>query len=109
MESKLFSSGLKTYFILGLKFGVAGALIAFIFQAYWGNLEEVKYTIIMGFFTGFFVGFFELIFSNLKVGRLPYLVILLLRSVTYFLINLETRPLVCIVSSLEYFSRYQHL
>jgi len=44
------------------------------------------YTIFTGFLIGFFVGFFEIIFSNSKVGKFRYSLILLIRSITYFLI-----------------------
>jgi adenylate cyclase len=87
VKSKIFFNEFKTYLILGIKFGIVGSLIGFILHAIWGNLEEVKYTIITGFIIGFFIGFFELIFSNLKVGRLPYSILLLIRTILYFLIT----------------------
>lgn len=88
MENRIFSRKFKTYLFLGIKFGIVGALIGFVLHAIWGNLEEVKYTIFNGFLIGFFVGFFELIFSNSKVGRIPYSVLLLFRTISYFLIIL---------------------
>ena len=86
MKNQTFFRELKTYLFLGIKFGIVGALIGFILHAIWGNLEEVKYTVFNGFLIGFFVGFFELIFSNPKVEKLPYSVLLLFRTISYFLI-----------------------
>ncbi len=63
-------------------------MFGFTFHAIWGNIEEIKYTIINGFVIGFFVGLFELIFSNPKVERLPYSVLLFLRTIAYFSISL---------------------
>ena len=88
MKSKIFVNDFKYYLILGIKFGIVGSLIGFILHAIWGNFEEIKYTIFNGFLIGFFVGFFELIFSNSKVGRFLYSIILLFRTITYFLITI---------------------
>jgi adenylate cyclase len=78
----------KTYFILGIKFGIIGSLIGFIIHFLWGNLQEVKYTIFNGFIIGFFVGFFEQIFSITKVARFPYSLILFFRTLTYFILTI---------------------
>ena len=88
MKSKIFVNDFKYYLILGIKFGIVGSLIGFILHAIWGNFEEIKYTIFNGFLIGFFVGFFELIFSNPKVEKLSYSVLLLFRTISYFLITI---------------------
>jgi adenylate cyclase len=79
---------LKSYLFLGVKFGIAGSLIGFILHAIWGNLEDIKYSVFNGFFIGFFIGFFELIFSNPKIVQFPYSLILLIRTITYFVLTL---------------------
>ena len=79
---------LKSHFFLGVKFGIAGSLIGFILHAIWGNHEDIIYSIFNGFFIGFFIGFFELIFSNPKIVQFPYSLILLFRTITYFVITL---------------------
>jgi len=86
VNSKNFISEFKTYLLLGLKFGLTGALIGFILHGLWDNIEEITYTVINGFIIGFFVGFFELIFSNSKAARLPYALLLFFRTILYFLI-----------------------
>ena len=63
----------------------------------WENLQEIKYTIINGFLIGFFVGFFELIFSNPKLARIPYTLLLLFRTITYFLLTLVTVYLLIVI------------
>lgn len=73
---------------LGLKFGLIGALTGFVLHAVWGNLETVSYTLITFFVIGFFIGFLELLFAHSRMVRLPYTLLLLLRSITYFLIIL---------------------
>ena len=88
MKSNFSFNELKFYLLLGIKFGIAGSLIGFIVHAIWGNLEEVIYTIINGFCIGFFVGFFELIFSNPRIVRFPYTIVLFSRILTYFLLTL---------------------
>jgi len=95
VKNKIFFSEFKSYPILGIKFGIIGSLIGFVLHAIWGNLEEVKYTIITGFLIGFFIGFFELVFSNSKVEKLPYSVLLLFRTIIYFLI-----AIICVYSLL---------
>ncbi len=89
MEKKTFIGGqFKTHFILGLRFGIAGSLTGFILHALWGDLEAIWYTVVTGFSIGFFIGFFEWIFSNHKIKRLPYSIILLFRAISYFFITL---------------------
>jgi len=90
VESKFFFNQLKSYLFLGVKFGISGALIGFVLHALWGNFQEITYTIINGFLIGFFVGFFELVFSNSKLVRLPYSLILLFRTITYSLLTVIT-------------------
>lgn len=87
-KSNFFLDELKSHLFLGLKFGIAGSLIGFTLHAIWGNLEEVIYTILNGFIIGFFIGFFELIFSNPKIVRFPYSLILLFKTTTYFALTL---------------------
>jgi adenylate cyclase len=87
VPNKIISKGLKTYLFLGIKFGVVGSLIGFVLHAAWGNLQEVKYTIITGFIIGFFIGFFELVFFNSNVQRLPYSILLIFRTILYFAIT----------------------
>jgi len=88
MKSKIFFKKLITYSYLGIKFGIVGSLIGFVLHVTWGNLDELKYTIITGFIIGFFIGLFELIFSSSNVKRLPYSVLLLFRTIFYFLITI---------------------
>ena len=92
MKSKLdrnyFIKKFNYYFLLGVKFGIAGALIGLILHAIWGNLQEVSYTIITGFGIGFLIGVFEIFFSSQFILGLPYLLILFFRVITYLLLSL---------------------
>jgi adenylate cyclase len=88
---------LKISLWLGLKFGIVGAVIGFVLHAIWGNLETAAYTIVTGFLIGFFIGSFDLIFSNSKVARFPYSLILLFRAIIYFIISVVTVYVVLVV------------
>ena len=77
------------YLFLGLKFGIVGSVIGFCFHAIWGNLEEVVYTIVTGFCIGFFIGVFEIIFTRPKILNLPYSLVLIIRTILYFLISMS--------------------
>jgi len=83
-----FLNELYTHLILGIKFGIVGALVGFIIHAIWGTLDTILYTILTGFCIGLFVGFFELLFTRPKILNLSYAIILILRSIMYFLISL---------------------
>jgi len=97
MSKKNKFTAVKTYFFLGLKFGFFGALVGFILHIFWGNLEEVIYTIFSGLSIGFFIGIFEIIFANPKLRRFPYLLILSFRIVIYFFITIICIYIVLII------------
>jgi adenylate cyclase len=84
----IFFKELTTSLILGIKFGIVGAVLGFILHFIWGNLEAISYTVITGFLIGFIVGLFELLFSHPKAGRLPYSLLLFIRTLIYFLITI---------------------
>ena len=88
MRRILFLNELKDSLYLGVKFGVVGSVTGFVLHFIWGNLDTISYTLISGFLIGYFVGFFELFFSHPKSGRLPYTLLLFLRTIIYFLITL---------------------
>ncbi|MCP5063009.1 MAG: adenylate/guanylate cyclase domain-containing protein [Ignavibacteriae bacterium] len=92
MKSKLdrnyFIKELNYYFLLGVKFGIVGALIGLVLHVIWGNLYEVSYTILTCFSIGFLIGVFEIFFSSRFILGLPYLLILLFRIITYLLLSL---------------------
>ena len=93
MKRKLFLKALKDSLFLGIKFGLVGSTIGLILHVLWGNLNTVSYTIITGYMIGFFIGFSELFFSHPKAGKFPYSLILLIRTIIYFMITL-----VCVYS-----------
>lgn len=97
MKAKKFFDELKFSSILGIKIGVLGAVLGLIFHSLWGNLEEIKYTIVNGFIIGFLIGFIEPIFSGSRIRRLPYSVLLLFRVVLYFIITLTSIYILLIV------------
>ena len=60
--------------------------MGFVLHAIWGNLALIFYTVINGFVIGFFIGLAELFFSQIQ--RWPYSIILVFRSILYFLITI---------------------
>lgn len=84
--NKIQSSQIPARFILGIKSGITGAFIGLILNMGWGNLQELKYTIATGFVIGFFIGAFNFIFSSSWMKKLPYSVLLILRTVFYFIV-----------------------
>ena len=72
MKAKKFFDELKFSSILGIKIGVLGAVLGLIFHSLWGNLEEIKYTIVNGFIIGFLIGFIEPIFSGSRIRQQDY-------------------------------------
>ena len=97
MKSKKFIVSFIASFILGIKIGILGAVLGSIFHSLWGNLEEIKYTIVNGFIIGFLIGFIEPIFSNSRIGRLPYSALLFLRVILYFIITLTSIYILLII------------
>ena len=81
-------SKLNSYIVLGVRFGIGGALIGLILNIVWGNFQEIQYTIYNGFIIGFLIGFFDFLFSIPAIKKLPYSVLLLLRTTLYFVIIL---------------------
>jgi len=88
MRKNLFFKELIDSLYLGLKFGLFGSILGLILHAIWGNLETLVYTLATGFLTGFIIGFFELFFSHPLAGKLPYSILLFLRTILYFSITL---------------------
>ena len=79
---------LNSYIVLGIRFGIAGAFIGLMLHVLWGNLQEIEYTISSGFIIGFLIGLFDFLFSVSVIKKLPYSVLLLLRTSLYFLITI---------------------
>jgi adenylate cyclase len=88
MKRKLFLKALKDSLFLGIKFGLVGSTIGLILHVLWGSLDTLFYTIITGYLIGFFIGLSELFFSHPKAGKFPYSLILIIRTINYFMITL---------------------
>lgn len=78
----------NTIFIRIMKFGLTSALVGLLLHAAWGNMQEIKYTIATGFLTGVILGLIESVFSRPFAKNMPYLVLLLLRTILYYVIIL---------------------
>ena len=88
MKNNLFFREFKDSIFRAIRFGLVGTIAGIILHAIWGNLETVVYTMSTGFLTGFFIGFIELFFSNPRAGKLPYSILLFIRTIIYFIITL---------------------
>ena len=85
---KSFGGRLQATIILGIRFGITGALIGLALNVVWGNLQEVTYTMATGFVIGFLIGFFDFFYSFSLIKKRSYAVVLILRTFLYFLIIL---------------------
>ncbi len=74
----------QTNLIVSLRFGLITAIIGFLLHAVWGNLQEVKYTIVTGFIIGICIGLIEPIFSRTRIKKWPYYLVLIIRTILYF-------------------------